>query len=84
MVSFEYNPFAESVTLEYICPRCGHKNTEIIVVPTPDWSAESHHASMNSDNTEVYCRNCGSDFQVTLATGIYGGEGEINVDDIEI
>lgn len=77
MASFYYNPFADSVSLEYKCPHCGHHNSETIDVPTPDWCAESHHDSVNSDYTELYCEKCGSEFQVTLATGIYGGEGEI-------
>lgn len=81
MVSFDYNPFADSVSLKYKCPHCGSINNETIAVPSPDWCAESHHDSINSDCTELYCENCGTEHNVTLATGIYGGEGYI--EDVE-
>lgn len=77
MASFEYNPFADSVTLAYKCPHCGHENLETIEVPSPDWCAESHNRSINTDGAELVCAKCGSEYSVQLATGIYGGEGEI-------
>ena len=78
MASFEYNPFADSVTLVYKCPRCGHQNTEGIAVPSPDWCAESHSDSINSDIVQLQCEKCEAEFDVMLGTGIYGGEGDIS------
>ena len=50
-------------------------------MPAPDLMAESHHDSINSDVFETNCENCGELFDVTLAMGIYGGEGYM--DDVE-
>lgn len=77
MASFDYNPFADSVSLAYKCPHCCHENLETIEVPSPDWCAESHNRSINTDGAELVCAKCGSEYNVQLATGIYGGEGEI-------
>ncbi len=85
MVTFEYNPFADFVTITYFCPTCGHKNIESFAVPTPDWTAESHHKSVNSDVVAFYCDHCGGDYKMELATGIYGGEGKIQgIEDISV
>ena len=83
MAIFEYNPFADVLTITYSCPTCGHKNTDSFVVPTPDWTAETHHDSVNSDNVDIQCGHCGTEYCIALATGIYGGEGELQgVEDI--
>lgn len=83
MTTFEYNPFAEVVTITYCCPTCGHENIESFVVPTPDWAAETHHDSVSTDVVDIYCNNCGREYKIELATGIYGGEGRIlEVEDI--
>lgn len=83
MTTFEYNPFAEVVTITYYCPICGHKNIESFVVPTPDWAAESHHDSVSTDVVDINCNNCGREYKIELATGISGGEGKIQeVEDI--
>lgn len=76
MATFEYTPIADYITVTYRCPHCGHENTtDALSVPMPNMMAESHHDSINSDVFETNCENCGELFDVTLATGIYGGEG---------
>ena len=83
MTTFEYNPFAEGVTLTYRCPECGHKNKESLAVPSPDWAAESHHDSVSTDVVYINCNKCGREYKIELATGIYGGNGWIpEVEDI--
>lgn len=79
MASFEYHPFCDYVTLTYICPDCGKETTsDALPCPSPDWDAESHHRSIQSDFEEAICEHCGAIHQVSLCTGIYGGEGEIS------
>ena len=79
MANFEYSPFASHVTITFKCPKCGvEQTTDALSVPTPDFLSETHHDSINSDYFEVQCENCDELFEVMLATGIYGGEGEMN------
>lgn len=82
MASFEYSSIAVYVTVTYKCPHCGEENTtQAFPVPALDLMAESHHDSINSDMFETNCENCGELFDVTLATGIYGGE--VYMDEVE-
>lgn len=79
MASFEYNPIAEFVSLRFTCPDCGEECiSEAFSVPSPDFSAENHSDSINSESYETECQHCGHQFEVSLYTGIYGGEGEIS------
>lgn len=77
MAEFDYNPFVESLHITFLCPHCNGANTEDIIVPTPDWLAESHHDSINSDTLDLQCAHCGNEIKIDLATGIYGGEGNM-------
>ena len=81
MASFEFNPLADSVTVKYECPKCGHVNNDTFGVPSPDFSAETHHDSINQDFDDAVCENCGAQYNVILTNGFYGGEGEI--EDVE-
>lgn len=82
MASFEFNPIADHVTLRIKCPKCGEEfQTEGMSVPSPDWSAETHHDSIQDEEYEQQCDNCGELFDITLYNGFYGGEGEIEVVD---
>lgn len=81
MASFEFNPLADSVTVKYECPKCGHVNNDTFGVPSPDFSAETHHDSINQDFDDAVCENCGVQYNVILTNGFYGGEGEI--EDVE-
>lgn len=75
MAEFEYSPFDSKLDLEYVCPNCKHHNKEQIDVPRPDWNSDSHSRSINSDEIEVTCQQCGKSYSVIMATGISGGEG---------
>jgi hypothetical protein len=81
MATFEYNPLADSVTVKYECPQCGHINEDTFWVPEPDMLAETHHDSINQDFDDAVCEECDAQFNVILTNGFYGGEGEI--EDVE-
>ena len=77
MATFYYNPLADSVTVKYECPNCGHINEDTFCVPQPDLLAETHHDSINQDYDDAICENCDAKYNVILTNGFYGGEGEI-------
>lgn len=82
MAFFEYSPFAKSVRLGYICPKCAQDNNILVRVPEPDFSSDTHSNSINSNIIETACQHCGTIYELTLATGIGGGEGmfkDINI-----
>ena len=85
MAFFEYSPFAKSVRLGYECPKCSHDNIILVGVPEPDYSSDSHSDSINSDVIETECQHCKTVFELTLATGIGGGEGMFkNINDVSV
>lgn len=85
MANFEFNPIADFVTLRIKCPKCGEDfETEGLGVPSPDWSAETHHDSVQDEDYEQQCEHCGECFNITLYNGFYGGDGEIDVVDSDV
>lgn len=85
MANFEFNPIADFVTLRIKCPKCGEEfETEGLGVPSPDWSAETHHDSVQDEDYEQQCEHCGECFNITLYNGFYGGDGEIDVVDSDV
>lgn len=79
MANIEYHPFATAISFNYICPHCGHENIlENLPVPYPNWEAETHSGSINSDERTVSCEKCGCEYNVVLSTGIYGGDVFMN------
>lgn len=82
MANFTYNPIAEYIVLKFKCPECGEEvTTDALSVPSPDFSAETHRDSVNSDWFETNCEKCGHGFTIDLNTGFYGGDGM--VDDVD-
>lgn len=77
MASFDFNPFAEYVTLTVRCPECGHVQTFDVATPMADFSADSHRQSVGTAYEEAECANCGHLFEISTANGIGGGDGEI-------
>ena len=56
MAEFEYNPLAEYITIKWRCPMCGTENeSDAFSVPTPNYVAETHHDSIESEWYEDYC-----------------------------
>lgn len=79
MAFLEYNPFSKDIRIKYECPHCGSvETTDKIRVPKPNFEVESHSSSITSDSCEIECGNCKELFDLTLATGISGGEGILN------
>lgn len=83
MATFEFNPIADFIVLKFVCPFCGEENeTDALYIPTPDFSAETHHDSVNSEDYEHLCHKCDHLFEITLNNGFYGGDGDISdIDD---
>ena len=81
MAQFEFSPLADSVTVTYKCPHCGEENTESFSVPSPDFSAETHHDSETQEFYDAQCGNCDEMYNVIITNGFYGGFGEI--EDVE-
>lgn len=85
MANFEFNPIADMVTLRIQCPKCGQKFlTDGLGVPSPDWSAETHHDSIQYEDYEQQCEHCGTCFNITLYNGFYGGDGMIEAEDSDV
>ena len=79
MATFEFNPIADFIVLKFVCPFCGEENeTDALYIPTPDFSAETHHDSVNSEDYEHQCHKCDHLFEITVYNGFYGGDGEIS------
>lgn len=85
MASFEFNPIATYLTLKFTCPNCGQIcESDAMCPPSPDWSAETHHDSVNSEDYDCCC-DCGTEYPITLHCGFWGGDGEIEgVDSVEV
>lgn len=77
MAYFSYNPLDDYLVLDIECPECGHSQCHELSVPSPDFSADTHSESCNCDDEELVCESCGNILNVTVCTGIYGGDGEI-------
>lgn len=79
MADFSFNPVVDSVSLLFKCSHCGMEiQTDVLTVPTPDYTAENHRDSSNSEDYEYECENCGASFNISLCNGMYGGSGEIS------
>lgn len=85
MATFEFNPITTYLTLRFTCPNCGRTcESDAMCPPSPDWSAETHHDSVNSEDYDCCC-DCGEEYPITLHCGFWGGDGEIEgVDDVEV
>ena len=85
MAEFEYNPLAEYITIKWRCPMCGTENeSDAFSVPTPNYVAETHHDSIESECYEDYCYNCDHCINVELYNGFYGGTLEVDLDNEEV
>lgn len=85
MAEFEYNPLAEYITLKWCCPKCGTENeSEAFTVPTPNYVAETHHDSIESEWYEDCCSNCDHCINVELYNGFYGGTLEVDLNNEEV
>lgn len=85
MSDFEYNPLAKFITLKWRCPKCGTENeTDAFFVPTPNYSAETHHDSIESEWYEDCCSNCDQCISIDLYNGFYGGTLEVDLNNEDV
>lgn len=85
MAEFDYNPLAEYITLKWKCPKCGKENeSDAFSVPTPNYIAETHHDSIESEWYEDYCSNCDHCISVELHNGFYGGDLEVDLNNEDV
>lgn len=79
MAHISFNPTTPAISITFKCNQCSNiLSTEYFDVPTPDWSAETHHNSISSDYYEYECPHCGQKYNISLNNGFYGGDGEIS------
>jgi transcription elongation factor Elf1 len=81
-----FNPICEFITIRFICPDCKKEVvSDALSVPSPDFAAENNSDSMNYEDYEVECENCGRSFQVNVYNSMYDGEVEVeDVDEMEV
>lgn len=82
----DFNPICESITVKFTCPDCGKEVvSDSLFVPSPDFSAENNSDSMNYEDYDIECENCGRSFEVTIYNAMYGGEVDVeDVDDVDV
>ena len=82
----DFNPICESITIKFTCPDCGKEVTsDSLWVPSPNFAAENNSDSMNYEDYQVECENCGRSFEVTIYNAMYGGEVQVeDVDDVDV
>lgn len=73
-----FNPISELIKISFLCTKCGKKVvSDWLSVPSPDFAAETNSDSMNFEDEEVICENCGHNHNVTIFNSMYGGEVEV-------
>lgn len=81
-----FNPISEFIAVRFACPECGEEvESDAMSVPLPNFAAENNSDSMNYEDYEIVCDNCGHCFQITIYNAMYGGEVEVEgVDNISV
>ena len=81
-----FNPISESIVVRFICPDCGAEvESDSLFVPSPNFAAENNSDSMNWEEYDAVCDNCGRNFQITVYNAMYGGDVEVeDVDDVDV
>lgn len=75
----EFNLNASEVVLSFNCPRCHEWNeTDSLGVPSPNWESETIHNSVNSEEYDHICPNCGEEFEIVVSNTIGGGDVQIS------
>lgn len=96
MFNCEFDAFStRSITLRFYCSKCGKKIEEIIEsLPSPNFMSErdTYSGTQETDCTDIECPNCHKDYNIQLASSMYGGElysddldedTEMEIEDIE-
>ena len=84
-----------SITLRFYCSKCGEEIEEIIEsLPSPNFMSErdTYSGTLETDCTDIECPNCHKNYNIQLASSMYGGElysddldedTEMEIEDIE-
>lgn len=81
MASFDYNPLAKSIVVKWRCPKCGSENSsDAIAPPYPNMMAETNTESIETDWYDDVCSECEHQVEITMSTGMWSADGEIDVD----
>ena len=96
MFNCEFDAFStRSITLRFYCSKCGEKIEEIIEsLPSPNFMSErdTYSGTLETDCTDIECPNCHKNYNIQLASSMYGGElysddldedTEMEIEDIE-
>ena len=96
MFNCEFDAFStRSITLRFYCSKCGEKIEEVIEsFPSPNLLSErdTYLGTLETDCTDIECPNCHKDYNIQLASSMYGGElysddldedTEMEIEDIE-
>lgn len=78
MFSCEFDAFStRSITLRFYCSECGEEIEEIIEsLPSPNLMSErdTYSGTLETDCTDIECPNCHNNYNIQLASSMYGGE----------
>lgn len=78
MFSCEFDAFStRSITLRFYCSECGEEIEEIIEsLPSPNLMSErdTYSGTLETDCTDIECPNCHKNYNIQLASSMYGGE----------
>lgn len=78
MFSCEFDAFStRSIILRFHCSECGEEIEEIIEsFPSPNLLSErdTYSGTLESDCTDIECPNCHKNYNIQLASSMYGGE----------
>ena len=96
MFSCEFDAFStRSIILRFHCSECGEEIEEVIEsFPSPNLLSErdTYSGTLETDCTDIECPNCHKDYNIQLASSMYGGglysddldeDTEMEIEDIE-
>lgn len=96
MFNCAFNAFtARCITLRFRCSECGEEIEETIdSIPSPNLLSDrdTYTGTLETDCTDIECSNCHKNYNIQLASSMYGGElysddldedTEMEVEDIE-
>jgi HAMP domain-containing protein len=77
MATCGFSPFVDRIILQFKCPKCG-KDVEVQTdVPIPDFSADTHCGSQETDSIDIICEHCYKNIEINLSNGICGGDVDV-------
>ena len=78
MAHFYFNPVTNRIKLKFNCPFCKEQiSINSLDIPEPDFSAETHRESINSEYITHICPKCEKEIEIQLHNGFNGGNGII-------